>query len=354
MNKYVNLFFTKPEIRKLLNSHFPKHTIGELFIVVIGILIAFQLENCNSNRKARIEYENLLGEAKIELVENINNAFKAILLTRSKDSLASRVILNKSSSEDYVQYPDNYLSIITFHNQAILKSDAYNTLISHPVHQAEKYSELLRILRKVDNERKEAIEDGEIARSINLDFQKYLRNTQNWYSSIETKAQNNEEIIAFLNDNPHFPNYVRSYCLFSVKNAVGHYANYIYLASQAYVLICKLLSEKIEYDKISPNRSKSYFSELCGEYLLIRRSRNNMNQKDSDLQLLNVKPIEYNISENYGHLVLKNSSSSSPNEIPLIVINRDHIFAFNHYGNRIGKSMDFTIGVTTNRFLIKK
>ncbi|MCI4666653.1 MAG: DUF6090 family protein [Bacteroidia bacterium] len=48
-----------------------KYAIGEIILVVIGILIALQINNWNENRKAENEEEQLLESLKMEMEENL-------------------------------------------------------------------------------------------------------------------------------------------------------------------------------------------------------------------------------------------------------------------------------------------
>ena len=48
-----------------------KYAIGEIVLVVIGILIALQINNWNENRKARMQEQILLGQLKSEFQSNL-------------------------------------------------------------------------------------------------------------------------------------------------------------------------------------------------------------------------------------------------------------------------------------------
>ena len=50
-----------------------RYAIGEIVLVVIGILIALQINNWNENRKSNTKEKNLLIELKTNLQTNVKN-----------------------------------------------------------------------------------------------------------------------------------------------------------------------------------------------------------------------------------------------------------------------------------------
>ena len=58
-------------------TNYFKYAIGEIVLVVIGILIALQINNWNEQRKDRIQEKNFLSRLEIEImidIENISNS----------------------------------------------------------------------------------------------------------------------------------------------------------------------------------------------------------------------------------------------------------------------------------------
>jgi hypothetical protein len=68
-----------------------KYAIGEIFLVVIGILIALQINNWNENRRLQNEELNLLIEVKSNLVVTLNN-FKKDTLFNTESIIQLRKI----------------------------------------------------------------------------------------------------------------------------------------------------------------------------------------------------------------------------------------------------------------------
>ena len=55
-----------------------KYAIGEIVLVIIGILIALSINNWNANRKLKSEEQNLLKDLRIEIKNNIDELSIAI------------------------------------------------------------------------------------------------------------------------------------------------------------------------------------------------------------------------------------------------------------------------------------
>ena len=86
--------------------------IGEIILVVIGILIAVRLNNWNQERITKNEIENLLDKVEEDLARNIRHLNSIINVYHVNDSLTRKVIYNQVSLEDY--YTNDDLENILF------------------------------------------------------------------------------------------------------------------------------------------------------------------------------------------------------------------------------------------------
>ncbi len=81
---------------------YSRYAIGEIILVVIGILIALQINNWNENRKAHVEELKILKQLKNEYQKNLAQLDEKIYM-RNKMTLASSGILN------YIDHPESYV-----------------------------------------------------------------------------------------------------------------------------------------------------------------------------------------------------------------------------------------------------
>jgi len=82
-----------------------KYAIGEIILVVIGILIALQVNNANEGRKKQKEIDQLLVDIEQDLVYNYNQANVSLEFYRKQDSIAKLIADNRLTKQDYNNTP---------------------------------------------------------------------------------------------------------------------------------------------------------------------------------------------------------------------------------------------------------
>ena len=75
--------------------------MGEILLVVIGILIAVQLNNLNQKRISAARIEVLLDKVEEDLIHNIKVTNGIIDYYHKSDSLTKKVLYNQVTKEDY-------------------------------------------------------------------------------------------------------------------------------------------------------------------------------------------------------------------------------------------------------------
>jgi hypothetical protein len=86
-------------------SKYFKYAIGEIFLVVIGILIALQVSNWNERRKELLGIESLMDKFENDLRLTIWNANHDINNSAEIDTLFKNVLNNEVSKKDYQNDP---------------------------------------------------------------------------------------------------------------------------------------------------------------------------------------------------------------------------------------------------------
>jgi len=107
-----------------------RYAIGEIVLVVIGILIALAINNWNEERNNREKFDLTLVEIEKELISNINSAKNTISSLSTSDSLLLKILFDKLDIEDY-QDNSRYdlVSVAYFYDLAAIKDNSFKKLI---------------------------------------------------------------------------------------------------------------------------------------------------------------------------------------------------------------------------------
>ncbi len=90
-----------------------KYAIGEILLVMIGILLAVQVNNWNEKRKLNAEITSILLVFENELIDNITQSNEIILDGYERDSLTTRYVNGKITREDLLKTGLRFLRFAT-------------------------------------------------------------------------------------------------------------------------------------------------------------------------------------------------------------------------------------------------
>lgn len=105
-------FFRKIRQRLLTENKFSKYllyAIGEVMLVVIGILIALQLNMWSDDRKAQVQFEGFIKQLKVDVETAIKNAEHAANYSREQSTRTQNIIdylLDPKSTIDFESYKE--------------------------------------------------------------------------------------------------------------------------------------------------------------------------------------------------------------------------------------------------------
>jgi hypothetical protein len=106
-----------------------RYAIGEIVLVVIGILIALYINNWNEKRKEREKFDQILVEVEKELILNINEIRSEIDYYANMDALAFKVLVDTLTIDDYhgeLRY--NLLDAIYWYSDVTFIDDSFKKL----------------------------------------------------------------------------------------------------------------------------------------------------------------------------------------------------------------------------------
>lgn len=127
-------FFRKIRQKLLSENKFSKYllyAIGEIILVVIGILIALQINNANENRKTRVIETSYLERLKVDLKEN-KTLWEQTLNRKQKQLEAAHVFLNFrfSKNQDTVMRIMPYFTAVGAWKDININQVTFNEMVS--------------------------------------------------------------------------------------------------------------------------------------------------------------------------------------------------------------------------------
>jgi hypothetical protein len=124
-------------------SQYLLYAFGEILLVVIGILIALNINNANEKRKNQEKITTILKEIQVDLVTDITESISLFESFKRADSIQDIILNNKYSVEDYKSGKTEFLELY------------YD---SHEV-QTNGYDNLMRNIDNVSEEQKKSLKD---------------------------------------------------------------------------------------------------------------------------------------------------------------------------------------------------
>ncbi|WP_172827412.1 hypothetical protein [Formosa sp. Hel1_31_208] len=244
-----------------------KYAIGEIILVVIGILIALQLNNWNEQRLQDANFNKLIDALENEIIENIEEASYEIDWARENLVYGSKILSNKISRDEFLKNP-NLRNIIAL-NRLDINSDDIKSLVNRQEDIPTNYDVLIphlkNYLKKEVRYTKNDLEYGEQITS----YTDFLIKTQPWYSDSSSGALDsvalNKQVDFYLN-NSIYRNYLTSYMdgyRLSLREMIGVRSSCLVILAEIKRIRENYGSEEIktlfQHYKMSP-----YVQKVCG------------------------------------------------------------------------------------------
>ena len=207
-------FFRKNRQKLLIENKFSKYliyAIGEIILVVIGILIALSINNWNQNKKSIEKGEILFAQVQKELLLNIKKANVVIEHYRRKDSLLYKVLTKKVTYEDY-KSGIRFFYIIGNYVSVDATDDAFKNLIEFNGSLTPQQDSIVLKLKSlygtdkinVDVHDKSMLNDAMI-------LDRYQKDNMEWYYESMTFHKFSDEMIEYHLNDTFFFNEVSAY-----------------------------------------------------------------------------------------------------------------------------------------------
>jgi hypothetical protein len=236
-------FFRKIRQRLLTENKFSKYllyAIGEIILVVIGILIALQINNWNEKRLQKQELKNIYSIVAEDLKNDIIEITKILKSNKDRKPIFDKILDGKMTKKDY-ENCDGCEYLIVGSIDLSIEKRGYNLLNSFGASKISTDSLTIRIAQFYTKQLNELNVDNptrlnDIENNIN-----HWKDNYYWYSDY-ISGRNKNGFIDYALNTSDYTNRVANYYLL-------HYTIYIPILeefnSEAQVIL-KQLEEKIK------------------------------------------------------------------------------------------------------------
>jgi hypothetical protein len=228
-------------------SKYILYAIGEIILVVIGILIALWLNTLNQEKAQQNKIDSILVKIQNDILQDIDNADWLLENYMRKDSIYTRMMRDDLSPEDIKAMPksSSYSPdfVTTWWMEYHIQTNGYNLLKENIDIVPKKYDDLIKTLDEIYTYNRTTFEtynnnSGDIARQ----YKYYLSDNQPWNAVDEFNGKRSDAKIEFILNNPKFKNQMAD-MLGSVSAMVWEFSNYKYEITELYLEINRLLGE---------------------------------------------------------------------------------------------------------------
>ena len=251
-------------------SKYLLYAVGEIILVVIGILIALAInasygKNVEENRTRTIleqVYADL--EANIEQTDLFNDYY------RRKDTLIYNVMNDKVTPTDYKQsFGNRYIDLILSYDVIKVRDNGFVNLMEH---LNDVPPELVPIVNQLTTLYKEQVPVLELINEniseLVHQHQKDLINSEDWYQDVFYFGRRPDSAIDYFLTDFRYKNYASQYMTVGILNHHRAMMHFRYLAYKSYVEIGDYLDISLETgeDNLSFKSKASEFSHYEGSY----------------------------------------------------------------------------------------
>ncbi len=243
------------------------YALGEIFLVVAGIVIALQLHNWNDKRIERRKFEEQLISVQQELTDNIKAISLNYQTNTIADSLCNLVLSDTLTASDYRQSGRKLLELILHAPLLQIKTNEYENLVSDFNEIPEGYDKIISSLEFLDALNKSFITTAQNT-LIEIVFNEidFLKKSFPSFRYIRQNKQVGKKYMQYLLTNPIYKNKVADYQHFVRDNLSRIALLYQYYALETNKKIAAKVENKLPgvlvpekfYESVSPQKLKKY------------------------------------------------------------------------------------------------
>lgn len=203
-------------IMKNESSKYLKYAIGEIVLVVIGILIAVSINEWSESRKQKQELLNIYTIVAKDLKNDISHVESVIEGYQKKEPLFNKVLEGKMTKEDY-ETCINCTRIITGYQDLTINKNGYNLLSKYNNNSNSKIDPLQqKIMQFYTKQMVELHADDVIIEEDLRSNYKDWKDNYSWYADFISN-KNLDGFIEYAINSPDYKNRVANFYFLHLK-----------------------------------------------------------------------------------------------------------------------------------------
>jgi len=255
-------------------SKYFKYAIGEILLVVIGILIALQINNWNEQRKNENKILSILKEVQNDLQEDILKSKELFAYYKERDSIIQLALDNKLTRADYLSDKKYYyINVATNAFHLKIHSNGYKNFSENLDNFPDKYQDVIAPLNEIYTYNKYEIDKFDTRLDKITD--RLMDNqgaTKPWFYNVQQGKISDEAIQYYLNDSLYKND------LYLYRNAVIHLTRHVTNFNENAIEVCRRIAELRGKLKELPDYiphhlidvTPQQFQALKGNYTLVK------------------------------------------------------------------------------------
>jgi uncharacterized membrane-anchored protein YhcB (DUF1043 family) len=248
-----------------------KYAIGEIVLVVIGILIALSINNWNEVRISQAKFDQNLKKVHKELILNLNNTASAINEYSQDNQQLYNVLNKKVTIDDYKKEGSGLTNLIMGWETVDLSDDAANNLEGFSAQLNDKQDTLLSRINLLYNYWKGPLNrwDDEMDETIKAHHNR-LKIDTDWYYILGTGDNLPEAAYTYFLTDPNYLNDVYQHVETAYNNQLSIIYQFNREAKVLYQDLTAYLEMEVDTTIIKPVKDLRHY---IGTYKLINNKQ---------------------------------------------------------------------------------
>jgi hypothetical protein len=220
-----------------------KYAIGEIVLVVIGIMIALSINNWNESLKQEAKIIGALKEIHSNLSEDIIEINSIIPNYRKEDSIINILIAKKLSANDFKGNQGflNSLTACQYYGLNV-NENGYKLLMKNSNNIPNKYQTIFKSLKNIYIKDKASLDLSlKFSNDQILKYLSHLEKNEEWYTDWTYNNKLTPKAIDFFSKDPYFKNHMTQYFLLSISNYYSDLHRFRVDAEESYQDLTKIL-----------------------------------------------------------------------------------------------------------------